>query len=177
MSTPIAIPPSVESLAFLSPLSVLEGGADMFALFVRVKHCKRCDSFKPADEFGPDKRTRCGLTAYCRKCDLERRAGYKPPSGSTWRKAYWARCRDYGIAPVTELFDRDDLVARDGELCAECGAEGVPLELDHVIPVAAGGPHTLANVRLVDAACNRRKGATSDRALVDEFNAAMEASA
>lgn len=33
-----------------------------------TKHCRRCDTAKPLDEFGVNRNTRDGLTAYCRSC-------------------------------------------------------------------------------------------------------------
>ena len=47
---------------------------------------------------------------------------------------------------------------RDGGRCVECGA-GFDLQYDHVIPVALGGASTVANLQVLCAACNRRKGA------------------
>jgi len=49
------------------------------------------------------------------------------------------------------------LVARDGERCARCGAVG-KMQIDHVIPVAQGGPSLLSNLQLLCAACNNAKG-------------------
>src|SRR5262249_43661026 len=48
---------------------------------------------------------------------------------------------------------------RDGGRCAECGSS-FDLQYDHVIPVALGGASTEANLQLLCAPCNTRKGAT-----------------
>lgn len=40
--------------------------------------------------------------------------------------------------------------------CWMCGA--LPTEVDHVKPLAAGGPHMLANLRPICGPCNRSKG-------------------
>jgi len=49
------------------------------------------------------------------------------------------------------------LVARDGERCARCGAAG-KMQIDHIHPVAQGGPSLLSNLQLLCAACNNAKG-------------------
>ena len=48
---------------------------------------------------------------------------------------------------------------RDGGRCVECGAR-FDLQYDHVIPVALGGASTLANLQILCAGCNGRKGAS-----------------
>ena len=47
---------------------------------------------------------------------------------------------------------------RDGGACTGCGAQ-FDLQYDHVIPVALGGATTEANLQVLCAPCNRRKGA------------------
>ena len=52
---------------------------------------------------------------------------------------------------------RDIVFRRDDFTCAYCGARGVNLECDHVVPVSRGGSHTLTNLITSCFACNRSK--------------------
>jgi 5-methylcytosine-specific restriction endonuclease McrA len=49
---------------------------------------------------------------------------------------------------------------RDGFWCAQCHKPSKDLQLDHVIPVSAGGLSVLENLQLLCAACNSAKGAS-----------------
>jgi hypothetical protein len=53
---------------------------------------------------------------------------------------------------------RQAVFERDGGRCVECGA-AFDLQYDHVIPLALGGASTVANLQVLCAECNRRKGA------------------
>lgn len=53
------------------------------------------------------------------------------------------------------IFQRDDYT------CRYCGARGVRLECDHIVPVADGGAHTEANLATACFDCNRSKGSKS----------------
>lgn len=88
-----------------------------------------------------------------------------------WRRTFRSRCAAYGLEPVVEMFRRPDVVERQGsESCAVCEATG-DLVLDHVNPIAAGGSHTLDNVRLLCAPCNGWKVAEIDRPLIEAARA------
>lgn len=53
---------------------------------------------------------------------------------------------------------RSEVWRRDGGKCRECGAQS-NLQFDHVIPHSRGGADTVANLQLLCARCNLRKGA------------------
>lgn len=71
------------------------------------------------------------------------------------------RARKRGVK--TETIDRRALYARDGGVCHLCGQPVAfeKMQLDHVIPLARGGEHTAANLKVAHGRCNRRKWAKS----------------
>lgn len=54
---------------------------------------------------------------------------------------------------------REYLLETWGRTCAYCGATGLPLQIEHIIPKARGGSNRMSNLTLADEACNQRKGA------------------
>lgn len=50
------------------------------------------------------------------------------------------------------------LLEKFGRRCAYCGAEGVPLEQDHVIPRSRGGTDRVSNLAVSCRPCNQAKG-------------------
>lgn len=65
------------------------------------------------------------------------------PSGGAW-----AAIRSF-------VFNRDDFT------CQYCGARGVKLECDHMVPVADGGSNDPSNLKTACFRCNRSKGSRS----------------
>lgn len=59
--------------------------------------------------------------------------------------------------PFTES-DRLELIEEYEGRCAYCGTKPDTLEMDHIVPLCQGGPHTKRNVVPACFACNRRKG-------------------
>ncbi len=66
-----------------------------------------------------------------------------------------------GFRPPAHVWaDLRDLVfRRDNFTCAYCGARGVRLECDHVVPASKGGSSALHNLVAACVPCNRSKGA------------------
>lgn len=52
---------------------------------------------------------------------------------------------------------RERIFQRDNYTCSYCGAHGVKLECDHIVPVARGGLHEDSNLTTACRACNRSK--------------------
>lgn len=99
---------------------------------------------------------------YC-TADCQKEASRKVRSGSTHRR----RAAKFGgrYEPV----NKREVFERDGWRCYLCGVEtpkalsgskepNAP-ELEHVVPLSAGGDHVYSNVRCACRRCNRAKGA------------------
>lgn len=53
---------------------------------------------------------------------------------------------------------REYLLAKFGRRCVYCGATGVPLNIDHVVPRSCGGSDRITNLVLACVPCNQAKG-------------------
>ena len=53
---------------------------------------------------------------------------------------------------------REYLLEKWGRQCAYCGAEHVPLEIEHIVPKANGGSNRVSNLTLACHTCNQHKG-------------------
>nr|WP_241738724.1 RNA-guided endonuclease IscB [Anoxybacillus flavithermus] len=53
---------------------------------------------------------------------------------------------------------REYLLEKFGRKCCYCGKEGVPLEVEHIIPKSRGGTDRIDNLCLACRDCNQRKG-------------------
>jgi 5-methylcytosine-specific restriction endonuclease McrA len=53
---------------------------------------------------------------------------------------------------------REYLLEKWGRKCAYCGATGVPLQVEHLVPRARGGTNRVSNLTLACAPCNTAKG-------------------
>lgn len=116
--------------------------------------CNFCgEVFSPA--YGSRRRTYC--TTACR--DTAKR---KVRSGSSHRRRAEKYGGDYQRVSKLQVFERD------GWKCYLCGCDTPKVlsgtreanapELEHVIPLSAGGPHSYENVRCACRRCNRAKG-------------------
>ncbi|MBC8458271.1 MAG: HNH endonuclease, partial [Deltaproteobacteria bacterium] len=60
-----------------------------------------------------------------------------------------------------ELFGyevREYLLEKFGRKCAYCGAENIPLQVEHIIPKTRGGSNRVSNLTIACKECNQRKG-------------------
>lgn len=61
-------------------------------------------------------------------------------------------------APGSHTYEEwQTLLAQWDHRCAYCGASGVPLQRDHVVPLAFGGSHDITNILPACRVCNTRK--------------------
>lgn len=79
------------------------------------------------------------------------------------RLAGWERFRApanlYRQSAEVWMITRQRIFGRDDYTCQYCGARGVPLECDHVVPIAQGGSNSDENLVTACRSCNRAKGA------------------
>jgi hypothetical protein len=68
------------------------------------------------------------------------------------------RLKDRTSADGCEV--REYLLEKWGRTCAYCGAQNVPLNLDHLHPRSRGGSDRISNLALACVACNQAKNAT-----------------
>lgn len=63
----------------------------------------------------------------------------------------------------SDVIDYAAIIERDGMTCHICKkpVARVDLDFDHIVPVAAGGPHSAANIAVSHASCNRGKRAVT----------------
>jgi 5-methylcytosine-specific restriction endonuclease McrA len=54
---------------------------------------------------------------------------------------------------------REYLLEKFGRTCAYCGATGVPLQVEHMVPTARGGTNRVSNLTIACSPCNGAKGA------------------
>lgn len=53
---------------------------------------------------------------------------------------------------------REYLLEKWGRTCAYCGAKEIPLQVEHIVPVARGGSNRVSNLALACEPCNQGKG-------------------
>nr|WP_297505423.1 RNA-guided endonuclease IscB [Ferrovum sp.] len=63
---------------------------------------------------------------------------------------------------------REYMLEKWGRKCAYCGAEHVPLNIDHIHPKAKGGTNRVSNLTLACVPCNQKKGAQDVRTFVKD---------
>ena len=54
---------------------------------------------------------------------------------------------------------REYLLEKWNRTCAYCGVQGVPLQIEHIVPKARGGSNRISNLTLACGCCNLRKAA------------------
>ncbi|MGZ4524854.1 MAG: HNH endonuclease [Mycobacterium sp.] len=156
-----------------------------------TKQCTCCREHKAMADMAADRYTRDGYRTVCRQCraDYDRRRYsanrqsilarqreyHHANRGVAWAAGHRARARRYGLCLVTEYLTPDDVIAQWGNKCLYCRV--APFEvIDHLIPVAAGGSHTLMNVLPCCKECNRLKRWSIDERFIRAFRQSRTAS-
>jgi RRXRR protein/HNH endonuclease len=65
---------------------------------------------------------------------------------------------EYQQGELYGYFLREYVLAKWQRKCAYCDAQGVPLEIEHIVPKSRGGSNRASNLTLACHACNQRKG-------------------
>lgn len=136
---------------------------------VVFRQCRTCKKFKARDASFHRQKAHCGgFRTACKECraiETKRSAGRNSARTREWYVANKqhviervrrrrAKCEAYPPILAHQFVERLSVF---GSKCAYCGADHE--EWDHVIPIARGGPHCLANLRPSCRACNRSKAA------------------
>jgi hypothetical protein len=142
--------------------------------------CSTCSAKKPLTEMARDRSTKTGYRSRCRECrkDYDRRR-YQLQRGSIlaqqhrykrarpeigWASDHRRRAQRYGRDLVTELVTVDQLITRWGDRGFYC--PGGFEVIDHRVPVAAGGHHTVENVVPCCRGCNQIKRWSFDERMI-----------
>ena len=146
-----------------------------------MKTCSKCGESKPLEAYAPDKRNTDGCNTHCRVCHKEyykanrekikeksriwvlnnpekravisaRHSKNNRPSKNRDVQKYRALKASNGSSLVTST-ETSIIVAQP---CTACGKVG-PSEVDHIIPIARGGSHTIGNLMPLCRSCNASK--------------------
>lgn len=155
------------------------------------KKCSRCKQIKSRYEFHKALHRWDGQHGMCHNCTLETSSDWyeenkdkKHTTGRQWRASNPDKMRAYsqkrraGVQSYgSEQILIEEVIKRDGPECCYCGAiteldpktrheyRALHAELEHLHSIFFGGPHTLDNLAVSCAQCNRQKGART----VSEF--------
>ena len=138
----------------------------------KVYVCKVCGKeYTPRQYMQDEGLTLFSNAGYCShacKRKAMNRAKKMSPSGRTGQ--YYDRARKYGVEYIPGITLKK-VVARDGLRCAICGgmcdwndhtwseySGPTHPSIDHIIPMAKGGPHIWENVQVAHVMCNSEKG-------------------
>lgn len=65
---------------------------------------------------------------------------------------------DYQQGELAGYEVREYLLEKWGRKCAYCGASGLPLQIEHIVPRARGGSNRVSNLAIACESCNTSKG-------------------
>lgn len=135
------------------PHCSVECGAHLYDLarrqrfwLIEWRHCTTCDEVFP-------RAVHHAKSTMCRSCTIRARRAKD-------------KARRRGATTCGEAFTVQEIGERDGWLCHLCGDPVVNREynfgsldptIDHLVPVADGGEHTRANVKLAHMICNAKR--------------------
>lgn len=147
--------------AFDAPLySIQESAALAFPRSLRrARHrCHTCGNNRLKN---PDFEGRCRVCRLRHKAKFKKRHRSTDKAKSARRAARSRRRARLRNAPINDLTAKDEawVLHLYGTKCLKCGAQ--PVALDHIVPLACGGPHTASNLQPLCWVCNSSKCARS----------------
>ena len=128
---------------------------------VTLYRCGTCELFKPRDEFYVEKRTIFGIRSQCKVCHSHTAISSRDPEktkAAGRRSEAVRRARKANSSVTITNKDWDELERLWGSKCLKCGSVN-NLQWDHIIPLALGGDHCVANLQRLCRKCNERKQA------------------
>ena len=152
-----------------------------------MRVCTKCGEQKAMGDMAPDRHAGDGCRSHCRECRAaydrrrylakresilaQQRKYQLAEPGIVWAAGHSTRARKYGLQLTNQRVSYEDVIAQWGGSCWYCRI-GAFEEIDHVIPVAAGGSHTLMNIVPSCRACNLQKRWTFDEWIIRDHRAA-----
>lgn len=140
------------------------------------QNCSRCGDWKPLTEFYIKASLPSGVGRICKECCREQARRYgmeNRKKRQEYRRKWNAKNKDKVRSYIRKALNKrrarlasvivrpiDERVVyeRCHHCCVYCGRVD-DLTLDHVIPIAKGGPHTEDNLVIACKKCNCKKGA------------------
>jgi 5-methylcytosine-specific restriction endonuclease McrA len=139
---------------------------------VEERHCRDCDADITAKKLSA---IRCDSCRPAWQKETRRRQWAENPELRRRQQADAANRRRARIrGNGRERYDRLDVFERDGWRCQLCSfpvdqaaqwPDPLSAAIDHVVPIAAGGADTFANVQLAHQGCNWRKSSRDSIAI------------
>lgn len=150
-----------------------------------TKACSRCKQVKPYEAFNVKSSTPTGRASACADCTNERKRNPSPEQRErkNYLKRQWAKDNPEKIKAINQnsyarnpeqylnnaakryakIKNVDRRTVSNKEIrqlqqkpCLYCGSR-ILIEIDHIVPIARGGRHSIGNLAPACRACNRSK--------------------
>lgn len=138
------------------------------------RYCNSCHQARLVSDFPRNRAQKDGLSRECKACSktryMARPLAERNARVRSWMERNPQRAQQLGQqaasarrARVREAFvehvDPRVLYQRDEGICGICdGPVSDRFDVDHIVPLVAGGEHSYANTRIAHPSCNRAKG-------------------
>lgn len=122
------------------------------------KTCTACKQVKVIEEFPLDKYKRDGHKPHCALCHASKNQARRDENPH-WHPAIQEnyRAKQLGKEGRVSPAERELVWDRCGGMCIRCNSRK-DLELDHIVPLNAGGEHIEFNLQVLCKSCNSFKG-------------------